>query len=51
MKTIAVCLIVRDEEQVLARILGAAALFADEIIVLDTGSAFLKGSIVVSYNL
>lgn len=39
MKTIAVCLIVRDEEQVLARILGAAALFADEIIVLDTGSA------------
>lgn len=32
-------MIVRDEEPVLARALGAASRFADEIIVVDTGSA------------
>ena len=36
---LSVCLIVRDEEAVLERCLGCAALFADEIIITDTGSA------------
>ncbi|MDR1208872.1 MAG: glycosyltransferase [Clostridiales bacterium] len=38
MATLSVCLIVRDEEDVLARCLDSAALFADEIVVVDTGS-------------
>ncbi len=36
--TLSVCLIVRDEERVLGRILSAAIQFADELIVVDTGS-------------
>ncbi len=36
--TISVCMIVKDEELVLARILAQAKRFADEIIVVDTGS-------------
>ena len=36
--TLSVCLIVKDEEPVLGRCLSAAAQFADELIVLDTGS-------------
>ena len=36
--TLSVCLIVRDEERVLGRVLSAAVQFADELIVLDTGS-------------
>lgn len=37
--SLSVCLIVRDEEEVIARCLGCVADFADEIIVVDTGSA------------
>ena len=36
--TLSVCLIVRDEERVLGRVLSAAVQFADELIVVDTGS-------------
>lgn len=39
MITISLCMIVRDEEQTLARCLRAARPVADEIIVVDTGSA------------
>lgn len=36
--TLSVCMIVRDEEQTLARALESVKSFADEIIVVDTGS-------------
>ena len=36
--TLSVSLIVRDEERVLGRVLSAAVQFADELIVVDTGS-------------
>lgn len=35
---LSVCIIVRDEEEVIARCLTCVARFADEIIVVDTGS-------------
>lgn len=38
MFTISVCMIVRDEELTLGRILSCAKQFADEIVVVDTGS-------------
>lgn len=38
MFTISLCMIVKDEEQVLARCLESAKPIADEIIVVDTGS-------------
>ncbi len=38
MRTISVCMIVKDEEKVLGRVLEGAKQFADEIIVVDTGS-------------
>ena len=38
MKTLSVCMIVKNEEQTLDRILSKVVLFADEIIVVDTGS-------------
>ncbi len=37
-KTISVCMIVRDEEEVLSRCLEDASGFADEIVIVDTGS-------------
>ncbi len=36
---ISLCMIVKDEESVLARCLSAAAAFADEIVLVDTGSS------------
>ena len=36
--TLSVCLIVKDEQDVIARCLNCASKFADEIIVVDTGS-------------
>ena len=36
--TLSVCLIVKDEQQVLARCLGCVSKFADEIVIVDTGS-------------
>lgn len=38
MATISLCMIVRDEEPVLARCLSCARPFVDEIIIVDTGS-------------
>ena len=38
MKTISVCMIIKDEEETLDRILSKITKFADEIIVVDTGS-------------
>ena len=37
--TLSVCLIVKDEEAVLARCLNCVRPFADEIVIVDTGSA------------
>lgn len=39
MKKLSVCLIVKDEEIVLNRILNCVSKFADEIVVVDTGSS------------
>lgn len=36
--TLSVCLIVRDEEEVIGRCLNCVCKFADEIVVVDTGS-------------
>ena len=36
--TISLCMIVRNEEEVLARCLNSAQSLADEIIIVDTGS-------------
>ena len=38
MHTLSVCMIVKNEEEVLARCLASASRFADEIVVVDTGS-------------
>ena len=38
MFSLSVCLIVRDEEKVILRVLNCVKQFADEIIVVDTGS-------------
>ena len=38
MFSISVCMIVKNEEKVLARALGCAKKFADEIVIVDTGS-------------
>ena len=48
--TLSVCMIVKDEEKVLDRSLGAAASFADEIIVVDTGSADSSREIAGKYT-
>ena len=39
MLTISVCMIVKDEEAVLERCLACVKQFADEIIIVDTGSS------------
>ena len=38
MHTLSVCMIVKNEEEVLARCLASAVQFADEVVVVDTGS-------------
>ncbi len=48
--TLSVCLIVRDEERVLGRVLSAAVRFADELIVLDTGSKDKSREIAREYT-
>ena len=45
MKTISVCMIVKNEQETLARILECAKKFADEIILVDTGSTDLTKNI------
>ncbi len=39
MATVSLCMIVKDEEAVLGRCLDSVGMFADEIVVADTGSA------------
>ncbi|MBQ5787183.1 MAG: glycosyltransferase [Oscillospiraceae bacterium] len=48
--SLSVCLIVKDEERVLGRILSAAVQFADELIVLDTGSSDKSREIAGEYT-
>lgn len=48
--TLSVCLIVRDEEQVLGRCLSCVKKFADEIIIADTGSADATKKIAAEYT-
>ena len=49
-KTLSVCLIVKDEERVLGRCLFAAVQFADELIVVDTGSKDRSREIAGEYT-
>ena len=48
--TLSVCLIVKDEERVLGRCLSAAIQFADELIVVDTGSKDKSRKIAGEYT-
>ena len=48
--TLSVCLIVRNEEEVLARCLDCVKKFADEIVVVDTGSTDKTEKIAASYT-
>ena len=48
--TLSVCLIVRNEERVLGRVLAAAVQFADELIVVDTGSEDKSKEIAREYT-
>ena len=50
MKKLSVCLIVKNEEPVLARCLSCAVRFADELIVVDTGSADRSVGIAKEYT-
>ena len=48
--TLSVCLIIRDEERVLGRCLSSAVQFADELIVVDTGSKDRSVKIAEEYT-
>ena len=48
--TVTLAMIVRDEEAVLARCLDAAAPLADEVVILDTGSADKTAEIARRYT-
>lgn len=50
MNTLSLCMIVLNEEATLARILEKAKLFADEIIVTDTGSTDRTKEICLEYG-
>lgn len=50
MASLSVCMIVRDEEPVIGRCLSAVAQFADEIIVVDTGSRDRTKAIARTYT-
>ncbi|MDR2933111.1 MAG: glycosyltransferase family 2 protein, partial [Oscillospiraceae bacterium] len=50
MITISVCMIVKDEESVLARCLDCAKKFADEIVIVDTGSTDATVDIAKKYT-
>ncbi len=49
-KTISVCMIVKNEEAVLERILQPVSVFADEIIIVDTGSTDQTREIATKYT-
>lgn len=48
--TISLCMIVKDEEAVLERCLKKAVRFADEVIVVDTGSSDRTSGIALKYT-
>ena len=50
MNTLTVCLIVKDEEDVLSRCLESIKGFADEIVIVDTGSADSTCAIAKEYT-
>lgn len=50
MATISLCMIVKNEEQVLARCLDSVKSFADEIVIVDTGSADRTKEIAGAYT-
>ncbi len=50
MITISLCMIVKNEEKVLARCLDSAADLADEVIVVDTGSTDRTKEIAAAYT-
>ena len=50
MISISVCMIVKDEEEVLARCLNSLAGIADEIIIVDTGSGDATKQIAAAYT-
>ena len=50
MKTISVCMIVKNEEGVLARCLESVLSFCDELIIVDTGSTDKTISIAKTYT-
>lgn len=47
---LSVCMIVKNEEKTLSRCLSKAVLFADELVVLDTGSTDRTKEIAASFN-
>ena len=50
MATISLCMIVKNEEEVLGRCLDSAVSFADEIIIVDTGSTDRTKEIASEYT-
>lgn len=50
MATVSLCMIVKDEEEVLARCLESAKGLADEIVIVDTGSADGTRAIAAEYT-
>ncbi len=50
MATLSLCMICKNEEAVLGRVLGAASSFCDELIVVDTGSTDNTVELAKSYG-
>ena len=50
MTTLSLCMIVKNEEETLGRCLSCAKQFADEIIIVDTGSSDKTKEIASKYT-